>query len=123
MVKKLIQTWLLVSGLLIVLNSCATQNTNTSNWGKAAMKTQDWLPDMPKSIGYKRLFLRGIPDGEDVFSHGWRQGCDQSLRIVGQGRMRLLTVGFDVARYEQDPLYRQGYNMGSSYCSLYLDYN
>jgi hypothetical protein len=81
-------------------------------------------PDSP--LGYRRLFLYGVPKGDDPFSQGWRDGCDTSLAIVGTGALRLVKEKFNADTTEKmtnNPLYSNGFSTGSSYCTNFLDYN
>ncbi len=81
---------------------------------------------MPESLGYKRMFLYGVPKGNDSFSQGWRDGCDTSLAIVGEGSLRLIKEKINqqtAKRMRSDELYDKGFTTGSGYCTNFLDYN
>lgn len=83
------------------------------------------LPDH-SSLGYKRLFLYGVPEGNDSFSQGWRDGCDTSLATVGTGTLRLVKEKITpdtTRRMTHDELYDKGFTTGSGYCTNFLDYN
>jgi hypothetical protein len=77
-------------------------------------------------LGYKRMFLYGVPEGNDSFSQGWRDGCDTSLATVGTGTLRLVKeqINADTThRMLNDPMYDKGFSIGSGYCTNFLDYN
>lgn len=83
------------------------------------------LPDY-SALGHKRMFLYGVPEGNDSFSQGWRDGCDTSLATVGTGSLRLVEEKINrntVRRMTTDELYDKGFNVGSGYCTNFLDYN
>ena len=83
------------------------------------------LPDR-SPLGYKRAFLYGVPEGDDNFSKGWRDGCDTSLAIAGSGTLRLVKEKINAeTTYDMthDQLYDKGFNIGSGYCANFLDYN
>lgn len=106
----MIQRTLLALLMLCLLASCA-------------MPEKNMLPDW---LGYKRVLLRGAPQGDDSFSQGWRDGCDTSLATVGTGTLRLVKQKMNGAIAEHlvnDPLYEKGYSTGSGYCANFLDYN
>ncbi len=65
--------------------------------------------------------LRAIPEGNDSFSTGWRDGCNTYLGFVGEGVMRMRPFTFDVNRSLKDPLYAAGYREGASLCTFYTN--
>ncbi len=77
-------------------------------------------------LGYNRVFLGGVPQGRDSFSQGWRDGCDTSMAIVGSGKLRFVEEklnGATANRFSRDITYDKGFNIGSGYCTTFLDYN
>jgi hypothetical protein len=77
-------------------------------------------------LGHKRLFLYGVPEGDDPFSQGWRDGCDTSLATVGEGSSRVIKEQLNsdnTYKMKTDPLYNKGFDIGSGYCTNFLDYN
>ncbi|MBL0319493.1 MAG: hypothetical protein IPP74_09450 [Alphaproteobacteria bacterium] len=70
-----------------------------------------------------RLFLRGLPQGDDSYSQGLRDGCETFLGIVGSGTLRLLPSKIDGFRLTEDPAYARGYVDGQTYCTHYLDWD
>ena len=70
-----------------------------------------------------RLFMRGLPQGDDSYSQGIRDGCETFLGIVGSGTLRLLPSKIDGFRLTEDPAYARGYVDGQTYCTHYLDWD
>ncbi len=82
--------------------------------------------NLPKWLGYKRMFLYGVPEGNDSFSKGWRDGCDTSLATAGIGSLKLIKEKINAENSYQmleDPRYDRGFTIGSGYCVNFLDYN
>lgn len=81
---------------------------------------------LPRFVGYKTPLLYGVPEGDDSFSVGWRDGCNTSLAIAGEGALRLIKEKIDADnsyRFNKDQRYDKGYTTGSGYCANFLDYN
>lgn len=66
-------------------------------------------------------FLDGLPDGDDSFSQGFRDGCNTTLGIVSFTGVRGLDFAYDVNRGIEDREYYRGYRLGSDYCVYYVD--
>lgn len=65
-------------------------------------------------------YLRGLPQGDDPFSVGFRDGCYNMLGAVGYGAMRF----YDAPRNPEmitHPNYRDGYEHGDSYCLTFAN--
>jgi hypothetical protein len=81
------------------------------------------LSNTPYALGYRRIFLRGVPQGDDSFSRGWRDGCDTSLATVGAGLLRWVPEKIPSEQLVNDLSYRKGYSRGSNYCTAFLDWD
>ena len=76
--------------------------------------------DMP-SLQVRPAFLK-LPQGDDSYSVGFRDGCDSSLGIVGGGTVASTNdFSMDANRGIEDRDYYEGYQMGANYCTYYLD--
>ena len=78
------------------------------------------------------LFLRNIPKGQDGFSQGFRDGCNDSLGLNGYGGLRFHEVtwgnsiakpliyeyNYDANRAMDDEQYSLGVGHGFSYCGV-----
>lgn len=91
--------------------------------GGAALFACNQLTLNHPQVGYKRVFLRGVPQGEDAFSVGWRDGCDTALATTGAGTLMLTQKKMDGFRLENEALYRKGYSLGNNYCTSFLDWD
>jgi hypothetical protein len=66
-------------------------------------------------------FLKNLPQGDDSFSLGFREGCYNAIGQEGYGMMRMFDkpVNYDMASTEK--LYVDGYRHGDRYCSAYVN--
>lgn len=68
-------------------------------------------------------FLMGhMPEGDEPFNVGFRDGCYNIVGVVGNGYLRF----YDRPANPDDGmltnrLYQQGYRYGARYCSVYVD--
>ena len=70
------------------------------------------------------LFMPDLPDGDDSYSQGCRDGCHTALGVVGSGMVRAAhDFEMDVTRAIEDKMYYKGYKDCESYCVYYTDYN
>jgi len=65
--------------------------------------------------------MRGIPQGDDSYSRGFRDGCNISIGMIGSGLHRMDGFGYDPNRGIEDKDYYLGYRTGDFYCAYYLD--
>ena len=73
------------------------------------------------SMNIKPPFLR-LPEGDDPYSVGFRDGCDSSLGMAGAGPVGSTNnFSFDPNRGIEDKKYYDGYRMGANYCLYFLD--
>ena len=66
------------------------------------------------------ILMRHLPQGEDDFSIGFRDGCYNFMGQNGFGMMRI----YDKQPHptlKDRPLYRQGYVNGDRYCGVYVN--
>lgn len=66
--------------------------------------------------------LRNLPEGNDSFSQGFRDGCYNFVGQMGFGAMRFYDAPVKVG-FIYDNLYRQGYEHGDRYCGVYVNKN
>lgn len=67
------------------------------------------------------LFLRGIPQGDDSYSLGFRDGCNTMMGVIGSGMLRMHEFSQDINRSIEDKDYYLGYRLGQNYCTYYID--
>lgn len=66
------------------------------------------------------LYLKNLPQGNDSFSKGYREGC---INIVGQSGSGLLRI-YDKSKDPQmlsDDLYNQAYRLAERQCGAFID--
>lgn len=90
--------------ILVVLSGCQAIQRNSYSGGIT--------PDP--------VFLRGLPQGQDSFSRGFRDGCYQFIGNAGYGMHRLFPDAAPAADMIDDKLYHTGYSHGDRYCSVYV---
>ena len=66
------------------------------------------------------FLLKSLPQGNDSFSQGFRDGCYNFIGQMGYGIMRFHNVPVQVG-YIYDNLYRQGYEHGDRHCSVFVN--
>jgi len=92
--------------LIILLPSCVTLTDDNGRPGFMSPNT---------------LFLRNLPQGDDNYSMGFRDGC---YNFMGQNGFGLLRMYDRPLRVEDnlltDNLYQQGYRHGDRYCGVYV---
>jgi hypothetical protein len=63
-----------------------------------------------------------LPEGDDSYNVGFRDGCDSALGIVAAGPVASThEFSMDVNRGIQDKQYSDGYRMGTNYCTYFSD--
>ncbi len=67
------------------------------------------------------FYLRGIPDGNDSFSEGWRDGCNTYMGFTGSGLLQMRGFTYDIERSLKDKPYAAGYREGANICMYYND--
>ena len=78
----------------------------------------------PKGFGYSSPapeLLRDIPDGQDSFSIGWRDGCNTYLGFTGSGLLQMRSFTYDINRSLKDKQYTSGFREGANLCMYYTD--
>lgn len=65
--------------------------------------------------------LRNVPQGNDSFSVGWRDGCSTYLGFTGSGLIEAREFAFDINRSLSDKQYAAGFREGASLCMYYTD--
>ena len=66
------------------------------------------------------VLLRGLPEGEDAFSKGYRDGCYNFIGQNGYGLHRVYSAEPD-PKFIVDEQYRMGYKHGARYCGVYIN--
>ena len=66
------------------------------------------------------LLLRGLPEGDDAFSTGYRDGCYNFIGQNGYGLHRIYDAEPD-PEFLTDKQYRMGYKYGARYCGVYVN--
>lgn len=69
------------------------------------------------------LLLHNLPQGDDSYSQGYRDGCETFVGIVGTGVLRMLPSTIDGWRLTSDSVYARGFSDASSHCTFYLDWD
>ncbi len=69
-------------------------------------------------------FIGKLPQGDDPYSQGVRDGCNTAISIVGSG---FLDSSYDDIYYDFDksvsnPDYYKGRTLGFNYCTQYLSF-
>lgn len=67
--------------------------------------------------------LGKMPQGDDSYSQGVRDGCNTAISVVGAGPMQ---SGYEDTYYDfdktiSDPEYYKGRTVGFNYCTYYQD--
>jgi len=94
--------------LTILLNACAI---SLDEYGR------------PGRMFYpKPLFLSNLPQGDDKYSQGFRDGCYNFIGQNGYGMARLYDRPINPI-YITDDLYQEGYRHGDRYCGIYINKN
>lgn len=66
--------------------------------------------------------LRGLPQGDDAFSKGFREGCYHTVGQAGYGLQRFYDRPQD-PELVTDVIYTQGYTEGDRFCGVYVNNN
>lgn len=94
--------------VLVILSACAQDYSLTQ--GRHAF----WTPEP--------LFMANLPDGDDSYSQGFRDGCNTAIGSTGSAMLRSAhDIAFDVNRGIEDRDYYRGYRIGNNYCTYYVD--
>lgn len=68
------------------------------------------------------LFLRNLPQTEDAYSVGFRDGCYNFIGQNGYGLQRLYDRPANPDNgFLTNPLYQEGYSHGDRYCGVYVN--
>ncbi len=80
---------------------------------------------MPKSWDWglrgRPYMARGLPDGDDDYTKGFRDGCKSSFGIAAQGMLRNIKPEFDGWLLTQNRVYAAGFFDGEEHCLYLLD--
>jgi hypothetical protein len=94
----------------ILLSSCM-KNDLEDYYGREGMFTM------------RPAFMGKMPQGDDSYSQGMRDGCNTAIALIGTGPMASsYEVSYqDVNRTTSDRDYSKGYDLGQNYCTYYQD--
>ncbi len=77
----------------------------------------------PGAFTLRPAYLGEMPQGDDSYSQGMRDGCNTSIAVVGVGPMASMYdesyVDYDRVMVDTD--YHKGVTMGFNYCTYYQD--
>jgi len=79
------------------------------------------VPDIDQWFAPTPMFMRNIPDGNDSYSKGFRDGCNTYLGIIGVGPVQLHGYEIDNTQVLEDATYNKGISDGRQYCTHFLD--
>ncbi len=68
----------------------------------------------------KPFFMAGLPQGDDSYSIGMRDGCNTAVGTIGSSMLRNHELSLDVNRGIEDRQYYLGYNTGWNFCTFHL---
>lgn len=113
----------------ILLLIALITSTSTACIPNMGMRNFTGVKGVPVTLGQKdagfiprRGYIRGLPDGDDSYSVGFRDGCQTMLGVVGTGTLRLLPERIDAERLSKDPMYLRGWHDGDGYCNDRIDW-
>ncbi len=81
---------------------------------------------LPKSWNWKSgtiPMMRGVPDKDDDFSKGFRDGCMSVMYYMGHGLSRLTPVQFDGWKLTTSAKYASGFDWAHEYCTYMYDWD
>lgn len=101
----------------LVLSACSTFTNEDGSWN---------------AMTPRPLFLRNIPEEDDSFSQGFRDGCNDSMGLSGYGGLRFHEIrwgdsitnpikyeyNYNAIRAMEDDQYSLGFGHGFSYCGV-----
>lgn len=68
----------------------------------------------------KPMLMRGLPQGDDAFSKGFRDGCYNFMGQNGYGLLRIYDIP-PAPEYVNNKLYKLGYIRGDRHCGVYVN--
>ena len=81
---------------------------------------------MPKSWNWgfrpRPYMARGLPDGDDDYSYGFRDGCKSVLSSVGEGGVRSIKSVYDGWLLTSNSFYASGFVDGEEHCTYIYDW-
>ena len=82
---------------------------------------------LPKSWNWgfkpRPYMMRGVPDGNDDYSLGFRDGCKSALGIIGQGGVRSVSNEYNGWKLTSNRLYAAGFLDGEEHCTYFYDWD
>ena len=81
---------------------------------------------MPKSWNWgfrpRPYMARGLPDGDDDYSMGFRDGCKSVLASVAEGAVRSIKSAYDGWLLTSNSFYASGFVDGEEHCTYIYDW-
>ncbi|MBL6784674.1 MAG: hypothetical protein ISQ32_00020 [Rickettsiales bacterium] len=81
----------------------------------------------PKSWGWgskpRYFMMRGMPERDDDYTRGFRDGCQSSFAMVAQGAVRSLETKYDGWKMTTNRLYAAGFVDGEEHCTYVYDWD
>jgi hypothetical protein len=106
--KKIVLTLM----VLTMLPGCAVFR---QDYGLDGGRNSFWDPSS--------LFMSNMPQGDDDYSQGFRDGCNTAMGNTGSGYLRSHGFAYDVHRGLEDADYYRGYKIGNNYCTYYVNFS
>lgn len=75
------------------------------------------LPSIDSTYGPGPMMVRNLPDGDDSYSQGFRDGCETYVGMQGTGFVQMKEYSWDNNRMISDPMYNKGIVDGRNYCT------
>ena len=104
-------TKILVLSLAVISISSCMKNDLKKYYGR------------PGTFTMQPPYMGQMPNGDDSYSQGMRDGCNTSVPILGAGPMASMYESsyYDPNRAVEDKDYAKGFDLGFNYCSYYQD--
>lgn len=102
-------TKLIVFSFAVIVSSCS--NDLKEYYGREGMFTM------------RPAYMAKMPQGNDSYSQGMRDGCNTAIAAVGTGPMAAQydDIYYDFDKSLNDSDYYKGRNTGFNYCTFYQD--
>jgi len=77
----------------------------------------------PGAMTMRPAHMGDMPNGDDSYSQGVRDGCNTAISVVGTGIMQTTydQTYYDFDKSIKDPDYYKGRRLGFDYCTYYQD--
>ena len=106
-------TYLIFGWALLLMTACGNPITTAMDYNVTKGKLMFWTPEP--------LWIEDLPDGDDSYCQGFRDGCNTAVGIIGSGLLRMHPFAYDINRGIEDRDYYRGQRTGYNYCTYYVD--